>query len=90
MSVYRPCDLWRQENETKEATEVFLKYTDLAIEGQHMWNVKTSVARMTEATGTILKSRRKYLSNTTGKVNMKGLQKTATLSTANRLLQVPM
>jgi hypothetical protein len=47
----------------KEALKI-LKYKDLTIEIQRMWNVKTKVIPvMIGATGTISKSFRKYVSN---------------------------
>jgi len=51
---------------------------------QRMWNVKTKVLPVTiEVTGTISKSFRKYVSNITGKHEVKELQKTAILCTAH-------
>jgi len=61
---------------TKEAEKI-LKYKDLTIEIQRMWNVKTN--------GTISKSLRKYVSNLPGKHEVKELQKTAILGTAHTL-----
>jgi len=53
----------------KEAEEI-LKYKDLTIETQRMWNVKPKVIPVKiGATGTISKSFRKYVSNIPG--NMK-------------------
>jgi len=50
----------------KEAQKI-LKYKDLTIEIQRMWNVKTKVIPViTGSTGTILKSFRKYVSNIPG------------------------
>jgi len=50
----------------KEAEKI-LKYKDLTIEIQRMWNVKTKVITVTiGATGTISKSFRKYVSNIPG------------------------
>jgi hypothetical protein len=47
-----------------------------------MWNVKTNVIPViTAANGTISKSFRKYLSNITGKREIKQTQKTAILGT---------
>ena len=49
-----------------------------------MWNVKTNVIPVIiGATGTISKSFRKYLSNITGKHEIKELQETAILGTAH-------
>jgi hypothetical protein len=75
---------------TKEAENI-LKYKDLTIEIQHMWNVKTNVIPLIiGATGTISKSFRKYLSNVPGKHEVKELQKTAILGTAHILRKVLM
>ena len=66
--------------------EKILKYKDLTIEIQCMWNVKTKVIPViTGATGTISKSFRKYASNIPGKHEFKKLQKTAMLGTAHIL-----
>jgi hypothetical protein len=49
-----------------------------------MWNVETkAIPVITEATGTKLKSLRKYLGSIPGKHDVKKLQKTATLGTAH-------
>ena len=51
-------------NVIKKETDKILKYKDLAIEIQRMWNVKTKVIPVkTGANGTISKSFRKYVSN---------------------------
>jgi len=56
-----------------------------------MWNVKTNVIPViTEATGTISKSFRKYMSNIPGKHEVKELQKTTILGTAHILRKVLM
>ena len=48
----------------KKEAENILKYKDLTIEIQRMWNVKTKVIPVIiGATGTISKSFRKYMSN---------------------------
>ena len=58
--------------------EMFLKYKDLTIEIQLMWNVKTEmIPIIIGATGTISKSFRKHMSNIPGKLEVKELQKTA-------------
>ena len=67
----------------KEAKKI-LKYKDLTIEIQRMWNVKTKVIPVIiGATGTISKSFRKYVSNIPGKHEVKELQKTDILGTAH-------
>jgi hypothetical protein len=73
----------------KKEAEKILKYKDLIIEIQHMWNVKTKVTPVIiGATGTISKSFRKYLSSIPGKHEVKELQKTAILGTAHILPKV--
>ena len=55
-------------NVFKKETEKILKYKDLTIKIQRMWNVKTKVIPVIiGATGTISKSFRKYVSNIPGK-----------------------
>ena len=73
-------------NVIKKEAEIILKYKDLTIEIQRMWNVKTKVIPVrTGATGTISKSFRKYVSNIPGNHEVKELQKTAILGTAHIL-----
>jgi len=56
-----------------------------------MWNVKTKVMPVIiGATGTISKSFRKYVSNITGKHEVKELQKAAILGSAHILRKVLM
>ena len=66
---------------------IIIKYKDLTIEIQRMWNVKTKVIPpiIVGASGTISKSLRKYVSNITGNHEVKELQKTAILGTAHIL-----
>jgi hypothetical protein len=60
--------------------------TDLPIEIQRMWNVKTRVIPLINgATGTISKSLRKYVSTIPGNHDVRELQKTAVLGTAHVL-----
>jgi len=78
-------------NVIKEEGEKILKYKDFTKEIQSMWNVKTkAIPITTEATGTISKSLRQYLSNITVKHKIKELHKTATLGTAHILREVLM
>jgi hypothetical protein len=78
-------------NVIKKEGEKTLKYKDLAIEIQRMWNVKTKVIPVIiGATGSISKSFRKYMSNIPGKHGVKELQKTAILGTAHILRKVLM
>jgi len=73
-------------NVIKKEAEKILKYKYLAIEIQRMWNVKTKVMPIIiGATGTISKSFRKCVSNVPGKHEVKELQKTGILGTANIL-----
>ena len=74
----------------KKEAEKILKYKDLTIEIQRMWNVKTKVIPVIiGVTGTVSDSFRKYVSNIPGKHDVKELQKTAILSTAHILRKVP-
>jgi len=71
-------------NVIKKETKKILKYKDLTIEIQRMWNVKTKVMPVIIwATGAISKSFRKYMSNTPGNHEVKELQKSAILGTAH-------
>jgi hypothetical protein len=73
-------------NVIKKGAKKILKYKDLTIEIEHMWNVKTKVIPvLIGATGTISKSFRKYMSNIPGKHEVKELQQTAILGTAHIL-----
>ena len=63
-------------NVIKKEAEKVLKYTDLIIEIQCMWNVKAKVIPVIiEATGTISKSLRQYPRNIPGKHEIKKVQK---------------
>jgi len=76
-------------NVIKTEAEKILKYKDLTVEIQRMWNVKTKVIPVTiGATGTISKSPRKYVSSIPGKHEVKELQKTAILGTTHKLRRV--
>jgi len=78
-------------NVVKKEAEKILKYKDLTVEIERMWNVKTKVIPVIiGATGTILKSFRKYVSNIPGKYEVKELQKTAILGTVHILRKVLM
>jgi len=73
-------------NNNNKQAEKILKYKDLTIEMQLMWNVKTeAIPVIIGTTGTISKSFRKYVSNLPGNHEVKELQKTATLGTAHIL-----
>jgi len=78
-------------NVIKKEAEKFLKYKDLTIEIQRMWNVKTKVIPVImRATGTISKSFKKYVSNIPGNHEVKEHQKTSILGTAHILRKVLM
>jgi hypothetical protein len=67
----------------KEADRI-LKYKDRSIEIQHMRNVTTKVIPVTRGgTGNISKSLTQYLSDITGKHEIKELQRVAILGTAH-------
>ena len=77
------------KNVIKKEAEKILKYKDLTVEIQRMWNVKTKVIPVViGATGTISKSFSKYVSNIPGKHEIKKLQKTAILDTEHILQKV--
>jgi len=76
-------------NMIKKEAEKILKYKDLTIEIQRMWSVKTKVIPVIiGTTGTISKSFRKYVSNIPGNHEVKELQKTAILGTAQIIRKV--
>jgi len=76
-------------NAIKKEAEKILKYKDLTIEIQRMWNVKTkTIPVIMGKTGTISKSFRKYVSNIPGNHVVKELQKAAILGTAHILRKV--
>ena len=74
----------------KEAVKILI-YKYLITEIQRVWNVKTKVIPVIRgATGTVLKSLGRYLSNVPGKHEIKELQQTAILCTAHILGEVLM
>jgi len=76
-------------NVIKKEAEKILKYKDLKIEIQRVWNAKTeAIPVIIGATGTISKSFRKYVSNIPGNHEVKEVQKTAILGTAHILRKV--
>jgi len=76
-------------NVIKKEAEKILRYKNLTIEIQRMWNLKTKVIPVIiGATGTISKSFRKYVRNIPGRHEVKELQKTAILGTAHILRKV--
>jgi hypothetical protein len=75
----------------KKETEKILKYKDLTIEIQRMWNVKTKVIPVIiGATGTVSNTFTKDVSNVPVNHEVKELQKTAILGTAHILRKVLM
>ena len=84
-------EISEDRNVIKKEAEKILKYKDLTIETQCMWNIKTKVIPVIiGATGTISKSFRKYVINIPGKQEIKELQNTAILGTAHILRKVLM
>jgi len=80
-----------ERNVIKKEAKKSLKYKDLIIEIQPMWNVKAKVIPVIiVVTGTISKSLRQYLNNIPGKHEIKELQKTAILGTAHLLWKILM
>jgi hypothetical protein len=78
-------------NVIKKEAEKILKYKDLTIEIQRMWNAKTKlIPVIIGVTGIISKSFRKYTNNLPGKHEVKELQKTAILGNAHILRKVLM
>jgi hypothetical protein len=76
-----------RRNGTKKETEKILKYKNLTIEIQRIWNVNTKAIQVkTGTTETISKSFREYLNNRRGKHDVEELQKTAILGTAHVLM----
>ena len=78
-------------NVIKKEAEKILKYKDLTIQIQRMWNVKTKVIPVIiGATGTVSKTFSKYVSNIPGNHEVKELQNTAILGTAHTIRKVLM
>jgi hypothetical protein len=78
-------------NVIQKESEKILKYKDLTIEIQRMWNVKTRVISVIIGpTGTISKSFRMYVSTIPENHDVRELQKTAILGTAHILQKVLM
>jgi hypothetical protein len=78
-------------NVIQKEAEKILKYKDLTIKIQLMWNVKTRVIPVIiAATETISKSFSKYASTIPGNHEVNELQKTAILGTAHILRKVLM
>jgi hypothetical protein len=78
-------------NVIKKEAEKILKYKDLTIEIQRMWNVKTRlIPVIIGATGTVSKSFIKYVSDIPENHDVRELQKTVILGTAPILPEVLM
>jgi len=78
-------------NVIKKQAEKILKYKDLIIEIQFVWNVNAKVIPVvTGATGTFPKSLRQYVREIPGKHEIKEIQKTAVLGTVHKLREVVM
>jgi hypothetical protein len=78
-------------NVIQKEAEKILKYKNLTIEIQRMWNVKTWVIPVIiAATGTVSESLRKYVSTMPGNHEVKELQKTAILGNAHIIRKVLM
>jgi hypothetical protein len=78
-------------NVIKKEAEKIVRYKDLAIEIQRMWNVEPTVIPVIAGeTGSITRAFIKYLSNIPGKHEMTELQKTAVLGNAHVLRKVLM
>jgi hypothetical protein len=89
ITVFIDVAILEDRNVIKKEAEKILKYKDLTMEIQCMWNIKTKVIPVIiGATGTISKSLRKYMSNIPGNHEVKELQKTAILGTAHILQKV--
>ena len=73
-------------NVIKKEAEKILKYKDLVMEIQCMWNVKAKVTTViTGVTVATSESLSQYLSNIPGKREIKWLQKTVILCASHRL-----
>jgi hypothetical protein len=76
-------------NVIKKEADKIVKYKDLTIEIQRMWNVKARmIPVIIGGTETISKSLRKYVSNIPGNYDLRELQKTAILGTAHIIQKV--
>ena len=79
----------RDRNLIKKEADKVIKYKDLTIEIERMWNVNTNlIPVIIGATGTIWKSFRKHLNNIPRKHEIKELLKAAILGTAHTLWEV--
>jgi hypothetical protein len=84
-------EISRDRDVKEKEAEKILKYKDLKVEIQRIWNLQTNlIPVIIGTTETISKLFRKYLSNKPGKHEIKALQKTAILGTAHTLRKVLM
>jgi len=78
-------------NAIKRDAERTVKYKDVIIDIQRMWNVPAKmIPVITGASGTISESFRQYLTNVDREHEIKGVQKTTILDTAYILWKVLM
>jgi hypothetical protein len=85
IDVARPAD----RNVVQKEAEKKLKYTNLCIERQRMWNLKcTIIPVIIGATGIVTRSLRKNLEAVTGKHLIVSLQKTAILGSSHIIRKV--
>ena len=76
-------------NVIKKEAKKILKYQDLIMDIQRVWNVKSKVIPVIiGVTGTISKSPRQYLINVAGKHEIKELQNPDIMGTAHKLRKV--
>jgi hypothetical protein len=78
-----------ERNVIQKESENKLKYKNLSIEIQRMWNMKCFVVLViTRATGIVTKRLKKYLETIPGKHSIYSLQKTAVVGTSHIIRKV--
>jgi hypothetical protein len=76
MYVNRCCNLRRQKCDKRKEAKKILKYKDLTIEIQRMWNIKTNVIPVIIGVkGIVSKSFRKYMRNIPGPMKSRSCRK---------------
>jgi hypothetical protein len=76
-------------NVIQKESEKKLKYKNLSIENQRMWNMKCFVIPVIiGTTGIVTRGLKKYLETTQGKHSIYSLQKTAVLETSHIIRKV--